>query len=72
MKVIEEKKGLDILVNHRIAMSHQCVKAIKKNATLDSIRQGISKRDREVSMPVYNALVKLTWNIVYISEVQEI
>ncbi|CAM5079111.1 unnamed protein product [Eretmochelys imbricata] len=60
LEVIEEKKDLGVLVDHRMTMSRQCDMAVKKaNVVLECIRRGNSSRDKEVLIPLYKALVRL-------------
>ncbi|CAM5073177.1 unnamed protein product [Natator depressus] len=59
LEVTEEEKDLEVLVDHRMIMSHQCDMAVKKADTaLGCIRRGISSRDEEMLVPLYKALVR--------------
>ncbi|CAM4321681.1 unnamed protein product [Lepidochelys kempii] len=59
LEVTEEEKDLGVLVDHRMTMSCQCDMAVKKaNVVLGCIRRGISRRDKEVLVPLYKALVR--------------
>ena len=53
------EKDLGVQVDEKLNVSHQCSLATcNTNGTLDSIRRGVASRDREVTVPLYSALLR--------------
>ncbi|KAJ7405747.1 hypothetical protein WISP_138438 [Willisornis vidua] len=53
------EKDLDVLVDNKLSMSHECALVAKKvNNILKCIRKSISSSSREVILPLYSALMR--------------
>lgn len=62
-----DSKGLEILVDNKEKMSHQCVLAIQKASGTLSCFRIVASRTKELILPLYSALVRHFWCIVSIS-----
>lgn len=61
-----DSKGLEILVDSKEKMSHQCVLAIQKASGILSCFRSVASRTKELILPLYSALVRHFWCIVSI------
>ena len=53
------QKGLDVLVDNRLAMSQKYALVVRKsNGILGHITKSMASRSREVILPLYSALVR--------------
>ena len=53
------QRDLGVPIDEKVNMSRQCVLATwKANSILGSIRRGVASRDREVTVPLYSALLR--------------
>jgi len=55
-----DKKELNVVVDGKLGMNHQCALAVQKTKCfMDCIKGRAASRSREVTLPLYSALVRL-------------
>ena len=65
IKTVEEN-GLGVTMNANMKVSEQCRSAASKgNQVLGMIRRNITYKDKSLIVPLYKAIVDLTWNSVH-------
>ena len=64
-KTVKEK-DLGVTMNANMKVSEQCrIAASKGNQVLGMIRRNITYKDKSLIVPLYKAIVRPTWNIVF-------